>query len=166
MKKATGKTQTNRFSDAGEHLLDFMNEYAVVCPRCKKLARVAIVDTAAPPLFAPRRLSCLSCGHVAKWQGSGVRSWFSNEPRDWYFDQPFFYRISCCGHELWVFNRRHLQFLREFVSAKIRSRSKGQCGWSNRSLASRMPRWISSARHREDILASLAKLERNMNSEE
>jgi hypothetical protein len=164
MKKVAEKSQPDRFSDTGEQLLDFMDEYDVVCPRCKKLAHVAIVDATAPPLFAPRRLTCLSCGHVAEWLGSGVRSWFSDEPRDWYFKRPFFYRIACCGHVLWVFNRRHLQFLKEFVSAKIRSRSKGKRGWSNRSLASRLPKWISTARHREDILVSLAKLERHMDS--
>jgi hypothetical protein len=160
------ESKLKTFTDSGEMLLKFMDKYAVVCPRCQKCARVAVIDTTAPLLFASRKLTCGNCAYTAEWRSNGVVSRFSDEPRDWYFQQPFFYRTACCGHELWIFNRRHLEFLKDFVGAKIRSRSKGEYGWSNRSLASRLPKWISAASHRDDVLAALVKLERNLNTEE
>jgi len=159
-------SQPQKFTDKGEHLLKFMDEYAVFCPRCQKLARVAVIDIAVPLLFAPRRLTCVNCAYTAEWSSNSVVSRFSDEPRDWYFQQPFFYRTACCGHELWVFNRRHLEFLKDFVGAQIRSRTQGEHGWSNSSLASRLPKWISASSHRDEVLKSLAKLEQAINSEE
>lgn len=160
------ESPTHRFVDQKADLLSFMDEYAVECPRCQKCARVAVVDSNVQPLFAPRRLTCTNCGHADEWQGSGVSSGFSRDPRDWYFQLKFYFRVLCCGHELWVLNRRHLQYLREFVGAKIRARSQNEHGWSNRTLASRMPKWLSAASHRQEILAALTQIEKLMDANE
>jgi len=107
-------------------------------------------------------ITCSHCGYTSEWQGRSVSSRFNEEPRDWYFKLPFFYRASCCGHDLWAFNCWHLDFLREFVGAQLRSRSVTTRGWSNRSLVSRLPRWISAAKHRDEILIALKKIEQMM----
>ena len=162
---AMSNAQPAKFTDKGDHLLDFMRRYSVVCPHCQERAVVAIIDPDEPPLFAPRRLSCSSCGHVAEWRGNAVCSSFSDEPRDWYFQRPFWYRTPCRGHELWVLNREHLDFLRDYVGAQLRARRRQEKGWSNRSLASRLPKWISAASHRGDVQAALVRLEGMMDTE-
>jgi hypothetical protein len=158
-------SNSKTFTDAGDHLLDFMQDYSVECPHCAHRASVCVIDQTAPALFAPRRLTCAGCGYTAEWRERSVCSRFSEEPRDWYFKRPFWYRTNCCGHVLWVLNRDHLEFLRHYVGAQIRSRARGQTGWSNRSLASRLPKWISSASHRTDILLALERLEVAMNTD-
>ena len=160
------ESQPARFADPGADLLSFLDEYAVVCPSCQRCARASVIDSNRPPLFAPRRMTCTNCGHMDEWQGNGVSSSFSEEPRDWYFQRPFYFRVACCGHELWVLNRRHLQFLKDFVGAKLRSRSRSERGWSNRSLASRLPTWISAGTHRDKILVALTRIEEIMDAEE
>jgi hypothetical protein len=159
------EAQPSKFTDRGDRLLDFMDRYSVVCPRCEQRAVVAVIDPVAPPLFAPQRLTCPGCGYVAEWRGNAVRSRFSDEPRDWYFQRPFWYQTQCRGHELWVFNRRHLDFLRDYVGAQLRARVRQEKGWSNRSLASRLPKWVSAASNRKHVLAALARLERMMDTE-
>jgi hypothetical protein len=156
------KVPQKKFVDNGEHLLDFMGEYFVVCPRCHKRATVAVIDSASPPRFSARRLTCVHCAYTSEWRGNCVGSGVREEPRDWYFHQPFFYCVPCCGNELWVLNQAHLEFLRKFVGARLRSRSANERGWSNRSLVSRLPRWISAAKHRDEILAALEKIEQVM----
>ncbi len=140
-------------------MVDFLKEYDVVCPICSKKAHVRIFEEAKMVLFAPRRLSCGSCGHNREWHSNGVASRFGEEPIDWYFKVPFWHRRPCSGHILWVANREHLEFLKGYVSAKIRSRLRGEHGWSNRSLVGRLPRWISSGRNRTEILRALGEIE-------
>jgi hypothetical protein len=63
---------------------------------------------------------------------------------------------------LWVANRQHLEFLKSYVGAKLRSHVKTPKGGSNASLFARLPRWISSSRNREKILKALKGIEQEM----
>jgi Arc/MetJ family transcription regulator len=56
---------------------------------------------------------------------------------------------------LWAYNERHLAFLEQYVGATLRETTL-EAG--NRSLASRLPRWIKSGQHREEVLAGLRRL--------
>jgi hypothetical protein len=160
------KQPPTKFVDEGEYLLQFTDVYAVACPRCHKCAKVTVIDKAAWLLFAARRLTCRNCAYTAEWEGNSVKSRFSDEPKDWYFQLQFYFQTTCCGNKLWVFNRRHLEFLKKYVGAQLRSRSRGKKGWPTHSLASRMPKWLSAASHRKDVLVALTKLERALNMEE
>jgi hypothetical protein len=64
-------------------------------------------------------------------------------------------QTSCRRHVLWAYNPRHLEFLHNFVEARIRERVPNQ----NRTLVSRLPRWIKSAQNREAVLKAIATLE-------
>jgi hypothetical protein len=55
---------------------------------------------------------------------------------------------------VWAYNARHLAELRAYVGALLRERR----GSTNRSLISRLPRWMKLAKHREDVLKALDKL--------
>ena len=55
---------------------------------------------------------------------------------------------------VWAYNARHLIELRAYVSALLRERR----GSTNRSMISRLPRWIKLARNRESVLKALDKL--------
>lgn len=55
---------------------------------------------------------------------------------------------------VWAYNARHLIELRAYISALLRERR----GSTNRSLISRLPRWIKLAQHRKVVLKALDKL--------
>ena len=78
----------------------------------------------------------------------------------WYFGEPLWLQTACGSETLWVYNGLHLAWLMGFVSAGLRERSRDpKSGWSNQALASRLPRWMTSAKNRDRVLKALNKLE-------
>ncbi len=78
---------------------------------------------------------------------------------DWYFQEPLWLQTECCGETLWAYNEKHLEFIENYVAAKLRARIPNQ----NRSLASRLPKWIKSAKNRDEILKAIGKLKEKLN---
>ena len=149
----------DRFEDTGDNIYSFMDETLVVCPQCsgRALSRQVDMDSNAS-WFSPRRLTCSSCSFVKEWASREItRRW--SRARDDYFDLPLWLQTPCCGETLWAYNDRHLEFLEEFVGARLRERVRdGEHGWSNGSLASRLPSWMKAAKNREHVLTGLSRL--------
>lgn len=152
-------TRNERFKDNGELIYEFGDEFLVVCPYCKGKARVFRVETGSDKLsarlIAPRKLVCFECLHRDE-SGGGMRSVGGSV--DWYFGLDLWLKTSCCGEMLWVYNRKHLDFLENYVSAKLRERMPHR----NKSLASRLPKWIKSAKNRDQVLKAIAKLKEKL----
>lgn len=146
--------------DGGERILDFIVEMWVKCPKCASRAIIRNKDIKNCDQFAERRLVCTTCPHVEDWSGKVMAfPWYST-PADPCFGYPLWLQASCCGDTLWAYNRSHLEFLRKFVSATRRNRIKDpEHGWSNKSLASRLPKWIQIAKNRNAVLKAIGRLE-------
>lgn len=124
----------------------------VYCPKCQSKAIVCLYDDEA-------RLSCTSCGyHQAKLAEHRTFYWGAENPTDSYFGANLWLQTDCAGKSLWAFNRRHLEYLEEFVSAKHRQRNPNSDTWMNSSLASRLPKWLKSAKNREQVLKAISVL--------
>jgi len=67
---------------------------------------------------------------------------------------PLWLQTPCAGHVLWAWSAWHLDFIERYVSADLRERTPN----INTSLASRLPKWIKSARHRKEILKGIRRL--------
>ncbi len=149
------KSENERLSENGEMIYDFGNEFLVVCPKCKARAKVVPIPVGSKKnnaqLTAPRYLICLTCVHRDTWQGGIIAIGASF---DWYFQLPLWLQISCCGKTLWAYNETHLDFLENYVKAKLRERTPN----TNKSLASRLPNWIKSAKNRDEILKCIKRL--------
>jgi hypothetical protein len=154
-----------RFLDAGTKIHDFYEEFLVECPRCGKKAKVVIDEAEYAKLsarklekfrnlyFGPRKLICLTCVHRDAWQGNQI---LTGSNVDWYFRLPLWLQTSCGGEILWAYNERHLAMLENYVAAKLRERTvKGR-----NSFLSKLPKWIKSAKNRDEILKAIAKLKR------
>lgn len=148
----------SRFEDQGQHPHDFMAEMLVVCPRCSGRAISRQMDPeASPGWFTPRRLVCTQCSYTKEWPARQIRRNWSG--LDDYYHLPLWLQASCVGETLWAYNEQHLAFLEEFVSATLRERSHDPAtGWSNSSMASRLPQWMQSAKNRPAVLKGLARL--------
>ena len=144
-----------RFQDLGETMHSFLNESLVVCPKCSGRARIGDVGIEAGS-ESERRLQCGACHHVAIWKG-----WRACEYQagilDGLFGLSLWLQTPCCGEILWARNERHLLFLEQYVAAQLRGR-KIESGWRNASLASRLPAWLKSKKHRPEILKAIALL--------
>lgn len=156
-----------RFKDNHERIYGFGDHFLVECPRCGQCAEVL---PKPPTLQAERvRMVCSACGNVRNWQRQSKRTlralpWSPGLDNvgvlmigtavDWYFHLPLWLRIGCCGSELWAYNPRHLAALEEYIDASLRERS----GTANGSWATRLPRWMKSAKNREELLICLRRL--------
>lgn len=158
-----------RFNEELKLLDNFACEFLVNCPECGKMARVA----ASPNEELIVRITCNNCGLVKDWKCTqpGVRMWANNsalyekgvisigDSVDWCFHLPLWLKAPCCGHELWAYNHEHLEWLGDFIGAKLRERNMDdEYGWRNQSLASRLPGWMKQAKNREKVLDVINKL--------
>lgn len=76
---------------------------------------------------------------------------------DPFFHLPLWLTINCCDNLLWAYNYEHLNFLKTHVEAKLRERNTQEM--SNKSLGSRLPKWMISKKNRETILKALTQLQ-------
>lgn len=161
----------DRFKTERTHLQSFGGYFLVKCPECDECARVK-VDRETESFRV--RFGCAHCGCLKSWipksravyHGRRVSSFGEGEcwvggPVDWYFHFPLWLQGNSCGELLWAYNGEHLAWLKGFVAAKHRERSRDEkWGWSNQEMASRLPLWIKSAHNREKVLSTIARLER------
>jgi hypothetical protein len=142
----SGDTTPPRFRDGDTWIGDFLGDILVECPKCGGCARDYQQDRA-------RRLSCTGCGHLAELALGNLH------PRYTRFDVPLWLRAPCCGEVLWAYNREHLDFIEAYVGATLREPVRNpETGWQNQGLASRLPRWMKLATHREEILRTVHRL--------
>jgi hypothetical protein len=147
----------NRFRDDGARLSEFADSLLVECPRCGGRALVRRTDAAKDAEVAHRvTLSCGACGHSAV-QLTNHAAFGATE--DAYFGLPLWLKVPCCGETLWAYNGAHLDYLERYVGARLREHAQHpEHGWSNASVASRLPAWMKSAKNRDAILSCIARL--------
>lgn len=162
-----------RFHDDRKTLYGFGDRFLVVCPRCGACAEVhARRDLMPTPRLnnlnvQDARLSCTACGYSATWRcprghWREVSDWGDllgqgdafviGAPVDWFFHHPLWLQTPCCGSVLWAYNAEHLAYLEAYVGADLRERRSGH------SLAGRLPRWMTSAKNRTDVLRCIGQL--------
>lgn len=103
--------------------------------------------------------TCARCGHAqpvaAQWWADAEIA-CGNEP---FFGLPLAWREPCRnGREIWAFGPSHLAELKRYVLSTLRERDCAH----NRSYFMRLPTWIKSAKHRGDVLAAIARIEKRM----
>jgi len=154
-----------RFHDPGDRLEVFLDEVLVRCPRCAGFARVTLapdVDgSPRPHWLADRRLVCPACALVRNWPAAGARRQIvTGTDVDPWFREPLWLRTDAAGHVLWAYNLRHLTLLESYVGAT--QRTKDRTPGTIHTLLNRLPTWMKEARHRDDLLAALARLRRSI----
>lgn len=145
-----------RFRDHGETVYDFRDRFLVVCPRCRACAYVTPLPNADQVVPAAAKLVCPACGlnNVQPVQASVIHT----TAHDWYFGLPLWLQTPCCGQILWARNRDQLAFLERYVGAQLRE----EVPQINRSLVSRLPRWLKSAKNRAEVLRGIERLKQKL----
>lgn len=152
-----------RFADPVDTIYSLMaDEVLVECPRCARCAlhRPMNSEREKRDWFSPRRLVCPHCGLTRDWNEKGIyRRWRESPARDDYFGEVLWIRGSFGSHEVWAYNWRHLELIEQYVAAKHRTHVRDpEGGWANKNFVNRLPRWITSAKNRADVLATIARI--------
>jgi len=145
----------SRFKDPGDLVYSFGDELLVRCPRCGRSAHLSFCTT--HERVATQRFVCEHCGNSDERTVQGIPP-FDHES-NWPVPRSLWLQAPCCGHNLWALNERHLSYLEEYVSAELRERRQNpKYGWKNQSLAGRLPRWLTAAKHRDEVLKCIRRI--------
>lgn len=153
-----------------KQVYDFIKEVYVVCPSC---GGKAIIIAPEYPVKKNNehgtKLICAACGHNKRLDEKPDSILHASPYKkitgkflviggaiDPYFHLPLWLTVNCCDNTLWAYNYEHLDFLERHVQAKLRERNISEM--ANKSLGSRLPKWMTSKKHREVILKALALL--------
>lgn len=121
------------------------------CPRCNEWLGGAKAHYRA----SSDELDVLcSCGAIRTTSLS--RRWLVGAPVDPYFRFALWLQTAVGDENLWAYNRDQLAFMSAYFSGTLRTRMPNH----NRSLVSRLPAWMKSAKKQTAVLKGLARLER------
>jgi len=158
-------------------LYDFIKDIYVVCPSCGLQAIIKTPEF----LFGKKdehniKLICTKCGRNKRLEEKPDLILHSSPNKiikgkyliigsaiDPYFHLPLWLTFNCCDNTLWAYNYEHLDFLRSHVEAKLRERNTQEM--SNKSLGSRLPKWMTSKKNRETILKAIDHLKIKSNTD-
>jgi transcription elongation factor Elf1 len=112
------------------------------------------------PTKQPFQSTLIKCD-VCKNEREYSINWYrfkEDKPTDPYFGLELWLQTEVKGNVLWVYNIDHLNYLKEYVSAKLREDD----GRHKYSMISNLPQWIKSSKNRDIILRKLSKLEQEI----
>ncbi len=129
----------------------------VHCPRCDERA---IIDAASGFV----RLTCPSCGYVREEEPKSPADMIPASSLAVYndghteFGAKLWLETTCCGgHRLWALNVRHLDYIERFVRSTDRD-SEFPSLPGHRQLADKLPPWMVSHKHREEVTRAIDRL--------
>lgn len=138
------------------YLRDVMGPYLVQCPRCSGGAKVEVKGEYPD---AEAALYCEGCGHFDKkeiYSKANRLTFVVGHSVDPYYHLSLLLQTGCCGSVLWAYNWRHLQFIEDVVSAKLRkTNSIRRCPTP---LSQRLPKWMLSRKHRDEVLRAIRRI--------
>lgn len=157
-----------------KQLSDFTKVVLVVCPSCG--AKAIVKSEGSTPNKSNEaniRMVCTSCGYnkslnekpdVIFHQSSSKtikgKIMITGAAIDPYFHLPLWLTCNCCDNLLWAYNQEHLDFLEQHVSAKLRERNIDEI--SNKAIASRLPKWMTSKKNRDTVLKTITNMKNTL----
>jgi len=146
----------------------------VVCPACNQKASVIAKDFSASNWKPEQiRVVCSSCSYHKELKDfptqiiknsagktTPIFGYTMGATFDPFFRIPLYLQTKCSGELLWAYNEFHLEILEEYIAAKLRNRSSE--AYLNRSIASRLPKWMTSSGNRVPLLKALSLLKKKL----
>ncbi|MBN1413001.1 MAG: hypothetical protein JW969_19335 [Spirochaetales bacterium] len=137
-----------RFIGRNLTVYSFYDSILIRCPKCDGRASINNADN-KKGLFTEQVLTCEHCGYNKK----GKLLIHVLFPKLWL-------QARCCGKILWALNMAHLQYIKDYVGAGLREKTKDpDHGWRNKSLESCLPGWIKNSKNREKVMKCIIRLE-------
>lgn len=124
------------------------------CGFCGSYISYASAPTKTP--YEKAGVRCDTCKKEKEYELKWYR-FKDDKPTDPFFGLELWMQIEIKSNTLWLYNLDHLNYLREYVQAKLReddSRHKY-------SMITNLPQWVKTAKNRDLIVKKLNKLESN-----
>lgn len=152
------------------YIHQFAKDVLVICPSCSRQAIIHTNGFAYPQnRTVDIKAVCPHCGFnkVLERNPTVVVNGFPKKSTvgkhlifgsaiDPFFHLPLWLTCEVQGNLLWAYNYEHLAFLKSFVESKLRERNGKAL--TNSSIASRLPRWMTSRNNRHVVLKSITDL--------
>jgi hypothetical protein len=146
---------------------DFVDLVLVVCPQCSGEAIVHSKFSFRKIQYQEIKVTCASCGFnktqkeitssiLYSRSATKTKYILFGAPVDPFFKYPLRLQDSVNGNLFWAYNYEHLSFIRDLIEARLRERTN-QSNF-NASVASRLPRWLTSKSNRETVLNVIERL--------
>ena len=150
---------------------DFIKmDILVVCPNCSQKAIVKPSNFSYTNVEqCDIKIICPKCGYnkklvekpasiinYTKFEVTTDRYYIVGREIDPFFHLPLWLKTDFEGHTFWAYNIEHLEFLQGHIEAKLRERNGQEL--FNRSMGSRLPKWMTSKKNREALLKKINEL--------
>lgn len=122
------------------------------CPFCPDMINYESIPT--NKVKNEVKVECQGCKTKIRYTPK-VSSVFEWNHRGKNVDFVYWYSQRFKGETFWALNDKHLQYLEDFVTAKLRLRSKVSHGMM---LVDKLPQFIKDKKNREDLLKIISKL--------
>lgn len=124
-----------------------------MCPKCHQQAIARLNDEAKEA-----RLQCVHCGYSKSASkcveyAEGKFAELKQAPH-FYFDVDLWFSHSVKGDKFWAYNLAHLQYLEDYISAKLREHRDR----THFTLLEKLPKFYHDAKNREALLKIIKKL--------
>ncbi|MCB9201480.1 MAG: hypothetical protein H6604_00315 [Flavobacteriales bacterium] len=145
------------------YIEEFKNIIVVKCNNCTQKSLIITENTYS----LQGKVICKSCGYNKNITENDSYNLFGNnnllvefkyninEGNNLNFT--LWYTGNLDENVFWVYNLEHLKFLKNFLNAKLRERDISEV--NNKSIASRLPKWMTSKKNRNKVLKLIEKLE-------
>ena len=162
-----------RFGESVNALV-YADRMLLRCPGCDGMA-VGVRGEKLPQQPLVVRVTCTGCGFAKEWRTKGdgslreVPTPVPDQVCDHVTGLALWLQTPCAGERLWAFNEEHLEFLRGAIGATLRERATFR-GFDGREhidkyygrIPAALPTWMKLAKHRDEVLAALAKMEQTL----
>ena len=104
------------------------------------------------------KATCSNCGYEQLYETSYARTYASDtQATDPYYGLELWLQLPFDNKIFWAYNYDHLQYLKEYVGAKLREATIG----GRQALYWKLPKFIKAAKNRERLIKLIEKLERH-----
>lgn len=104
--------------------------------------------------YKSSNVTCETCQQTREYELVWYR-YRAEKPTDPFFGFDLWLQTTIKENTLWLYNLEHLNYLRDYVNAKLREDN----GRHKYSMITNLPQWIKSSKNRDLIIKKLNKLE-------
>ena len=147
-------------SNCGYHEKYINKRYIVevksYCSSCEKYFK--FYDNTITTKFKQIKIACPHCNKVDKYEANYKEnsSYQIKGGVEFYFNLEFWLRKDFRGNLFWAYNYKHLEYLKDYIYAKVRERND-RC---YTTMVEILPKFIKSKKNRDGLIKIIDKLEK------
>ncbi len=137
-------------------------EFARNCPECGK--RITVNINKVTQKKQSMKIPCKNCGftesYIPKYVKREIIYGDIKNGKERFFNADLWLKKEYRGNLFWATNYKHLEYLKEYIQAKIRISDYSYIDFHwNMTMVAKLPQFIKSGKNRESLLKIIQQLE-------